>query len=620
MLDEDNIAYLRSEALAVSRVDCVHLQNLISAYRTRFQILELAIALQGAEKTPLPILTEYHQLESELGELETLFETRCTDVQSTPSGAISPAALQQIIDEKTASLSKLERASQVTEVFFDRIEEINKVRLAGAEGRLILLDAPSGFGKSRLLLEFIRTPKINGGAPNNYWVYKGVSFKDVRYCTKAGFLNGLIDLLQKELAQPWPMMDTGQFVSGIETTDDILFAKLTQSLIAIGTDNHANVLLVLEDTHRILGTAFSVWLRDSFVPELRQRLRLHRRKFSVDLIIVGRYIGSDWNSVESKQLQIVIPPFDNDQIREIIEQKARTCGIDDVPGEISDQIVLELDRLTAGHPRIILEILKHLIDQQKMAVVFDRKHPNYYFGTKNRSLFHDRTVRDGLNDIIGDLQSEPLREAYEVISVFRCFFGGMIRTLKDEGLIRSDLKPMELLDQLQATGFVSKPDILGFYKDHVLRRIIALDVRHKNPERFHELHIFAWKYWDSICVRGEIIGGNKVNVSGTQQLQCILEALYHFLIKTSLERGIFFGSLEDQVTAEVTNCLVARFQEYVSSLRAGIEDVSSLKRNYLMAALRNDHDLKNEVDYILGPTSWSRLVHAAVEMSQEPAL
>jgi hypothetical protein len=325
-------------------------------------------------------------------------------------------------------------------------------------------------------------------------------------------------------------------------------------------------------------------------------------------VVIGRFINADWRNSSAVQLQITIPPFDVEKSFDIIRQKLIIHSID-LPEDMIRQMAFEIDRLTAGHPSSVLSIIDHIFDHRQMAVVLDRRHDNYFFRPIHCTELFDRYVRPNLESVLIDLRPEFLREAYTVLSVFRGFFGGLINTLQEHQYIRTELKPLELIDKLQSTGYVARPDTLGFYNDSILRRVVALQMRIDAPQRFRELNEFAWQYWSGIALKNEDLLGRKLMVSDAKQIRCILEALYHFLIRRGIEYNLERGGFDAAATEKVLEELVQQLIMYTDQLRSstGPDDIPPL-RNQLEEMLKKDYELANEVYSLLGHESWKRLV------------
>lgn len=498
--------------------------------------------------------------------------------------------------------------------FYDRLNELADTQTASGNNRLVLLDAPSGYGKTRLLTEYLYRLNEQPETMRRRIVYEILSFKEPSYQSTEGFLQALIEIFSPEV----PVSNTPQANSTatVATLDrEALLEQFIDRVVQVGREAPSDIFLVLEDAHLITGSAFSDWLRKVFIVELHDRLMPHKKQLQVGILVTGRLINAEWRYVLTTQLQVVLPLFQVSHTAEIISHKVANLQLE-IDERSIDKVAHEIDRLSAGHPASVLSLLNLLIDQKKMAVNFGNRDLSSYFFAPDKWLsLYNSHVRPHIEEVLEDLRNDRLWDTYKVLSVFRCFFAGLIPTLQDRGFISEQVKPLALIDRLQETGYVKLPGPLGFFHDNVLRRVIALHMRVNEPDVYRELNDFAFEYWGSLATNSAGLTGQKLLVSDDKQIRCILEAVYHFVTKLELEQ-VHVGEFMDNATAANVLAKVSeQLKFYANHIRSstGPLDTNILMR-YLVPMLIADHELENKVKYLLGTSHWEQLVAVSREI------
>jgi hypothetical protein len=575
----------RGKGYMTESIDCEHIKTLIRIYSWRLKLLELSVAPVGEEKAPLTIHTEMEHLRLIMDELGQQYQQYCQpSAMSVTAEEIKRS--KDIIDLRTQQLDSMKSAGMIDKGFFDRRQEMQLLKDACGDGRVIFIDAPVDYGKTRLLLEFIPKPS-NSSYNDLIWI--PVSFAGARYRAPGAMLDFMIQRLHAEIED--------LTISSLdESSEEELLNSLIALLIELGSVRKKNIILIFENVHHIRNSEMLAWLRDTFIQEVKAQLRF-QETMSLTLIISGRFIHAEWD-IQHAQQKISLPPFSVSDIEFIIQEKLEQKN-QKTPSEFRQFLAIAVGRITGGHPQNSIKLLDHLIDERKLAYNFDQPKMDTYLLAKRtyNQLFSKYGKRD-VADILSDLHPQVLRDCYKVLSVFRFFFQGAIEELQKHGLIESTIPPLKIIDNLMKTKYI---ELDWAYADRILRQVIALQVRVNEPELFKKLTLIAWETWHIRIKR----------VKDELQKRCVREATYHFFIKTLLEHNVVIHTNDIETGNSITAKLIQQIQVYLSTIKGSFLDRNTL-RTQIKDAIIADVDLRSEVilafGYPAGIRRWETLV------------
>jgi len=377
-----------------------------------------------------------------------------------PSVVIEIKKIEEEIADLRAQLLQLQAAQQPPAVqppthvpFTNREDELNLV-LSSFAPAYYLVDAPAGYGKTEFLKELEKRLK------ERRWrcVYAAVNE------------NESIDTLAKALTQKLELT--------LSTTSNLPWgAKMGGALWQQWQqieDKEGLILLIDLDKKPSLDTLS--YLLNSFIPDVQDSLRTlaffanKHNRFRV--IIAGRYLAA------RKEVKDASIPFRSLRLSTFSYDIIRESAVEFLGGhqeESIKQLAAHLLYLTGGHPGCMAHVLE-MYAQQGLP-------PDIFLQTFALTIWREH-VSDVVEEIRGGVpnDSRELHKILDAVSLFRCLDYDILRHIITAYNITELDNAYDLADNLTETY------ILGwkgrFLRDDIARRLLAIRLRHTQPEEF----------------------------------------------------------------------------------------------------------------------------------------
>lgn len=394
---------------------------------------------------------------------------------------------------------------------------LNVERLRASLSPYVLISAPAGYGKSYLMRHLVAAMEADETLCYT-WGYRYIDF-DRQIGTPIGYIVQSI---------------TGQSLQhDPDSAMDLVCRYIVQMVADPLPDDHGGrraVLLIFDSVER-LDDQTAQWLC-KLLGALRKRTRSGQAEIvTVRAIIAGRNVEPFWENYARTSARLPAPqrieltPFDDNPIQDLVWRQGRAVRVT-LDEQTVVQIADELQFLSGGHPRVICSLIEELASQS-----FAIGPVEEYFQQQREYLTrrHLAPVVDGLLDAI----DAPLVEAVRVLSVFRRVNANTVQALVKAGalLMPPNTDEVMLLGELQRHHLLSKPCIREpFYRDHLMRRILALDMAHSSKDRalYRRLNRIAVELYESwIHNLGQ--GLPDTPLKATQRLLSVAEWLFHAL-------------------------------------------------------------------------------------------
>jgi hypothetical protein len=394
---------------------------------------------------------------------------------------------------------------------------LNVERLRASLSPYVLISAPSGYGKSYLMRRLIATLETDAVLCQK-WGYRYVDFSQQIGDPIAYVVQSITG--QSSQSEP-------------DIAADLTCKYVVQRLAEPLADSRAGrraVLLIFDAVERLDDEA-AQWLC-KLLGALRKRTRSGLSEIvTVRVIVAGRNVEPFWESyVRAAALlpapqRIELTPFDGNPIQDLVWRQGRAAQVS-LDEQTVVQIASELQFLSGGHPRVICSLMEELAGQS-----FAIGPVAEYFEQQRERLVrkHLAPVVDGLLDAI----APRLVEAIRVLSVFRRVNANTVQALVKVGALTmpSSTDEVQLLGDLQRLHLLNKPCIQEpFYRDHLMRRILALDMAHSSKDRalYYRLNQVALELYESwIHNLGQ--GLPDTPLKAMQRLLSVTEWLFHAL-------------------------------------------------------------------------------------------
>ncbi|MCB0049431.1 MAG: hypothetical protein M9936_17540 [Caldilinea sp.] len=435
---------------------------------------------------------------------------------------------------------------KMPEIFFaNRISELDTLCNPG-RGPLLLVEAPSGYGKTALLNR-----------------YREICISKGDLCAMIIVGNSGETLIRQRIAE--------QLSIPLSPTDDLALARLLRDL--------SSGIVMLFDNLDETEVTIKEWLVNELIPLCSQHCDLR-------VVLSLRNPDSDPQANPNSEAdtpylflgyeRIKLSPFNSGVIKQLIEEtakksppKGRQISRDETEGWA--QLIL---RLSGGHPASIVNLVRELSE----GWVLTKQH-------KQQIELFKRHVVPAIDHVTENIPKDLL-DALEVLSVFRFFNLDTINYLSQERLL-GEIDPLVFLQRLVRTGLVSKREMSPFYGDAIVRNLILTRMHLLDRERYQSVNRAAQAFYISqISQVGE--SGPKTGPYRPEELLklYIRESLYH----------CFQQALTDGSTAQKTKllltCLSNHDQLYIEVLRFLGEDPLAPRSMYrIQSIVRSDADL-----------------------------
>jgi hypothetical protein len=413
--------------------------------------------------------------------------------------------------------------------FVNRQSELNLLnveRLRAALSPYVLISAPAGYGKSYLMRRLIATMETDQVLCRK-WGYRYVDFSRQIGDSIAYVVQSI----------------TGQSSKNDpDTAADLICRYVVQGLaspLSEGRDGRRAVLLIFDAVERLDQDA-AQWL-GKLLGNLRRRTRSGQTEIvTVRVILAGRNVEPFWASYAGAASQLPAPqrieltPFEGNPIQDLVWRQGRTVQVN-LDEQTVIQIAGELQFLSGGHPRIIRSLVEELA-----SLSFAIGPAAEYFQQQREQLVrkHLAPVVDGLLDA-----TEPsLARAARVLSVFRRVNANTVQALVKTGALALPVNTDEikLLGDLQKAHLLNRPSIQEpFYRDHLTRHILALDMAYssrKSRAQYFRLNGIALELYES-WIHNLGSGLPDTPLKATQRLLSVAEWLFHALQDETMDES-----------------------------------------------------------------------------------
>jgi len=405
-------------------------------------------------------------------------------------------------------------------------------RLRASRSPYTLISAPAGYGKTCLLLRLIQTIAADETLCHRW---------SVCYVDCASGTQDQVTCIVHCITGPSSQVQS--------TATDQVCDYVLQHLSTPAPEGRRAVLLIFDAVERLEKKARG-WLA-ALLNDLRTRTRPGDQEIiTVRVIMAGRNVESFWEDYTRAYprppapQRIDLSPFDEQPIRELIWNRARAVRVADrLDDQTVGQIAEELRYLSGGHPKVICSLVGDLTSRS-----FAIGPPPEYFARQR-----ERLVRTHLSpvaeDLLGNLEVR-MREAVQALSVFRQVNANTVQALVQEGLLPPETNAIGLLGGLQRAHLLDGPGIREpFYRERLMRRILALDVAHRSPAshtRYVRLNRVALElYQNWIHNLGPAL--QETHLKATQRLLSVLEWLFHALQDEDVNEAMLRSELQRHV-------------------------------------------------------------------------
>ena len=464
------------------------------------------------------------------------------------------ARLRQLLASYQAELSSLDQAdagpAQVE--FVNREVELHLLdieRLRASHSPYTLLGAPAGYGKSYLLQRLLHTITSDEMLRQN-WSVRYVEF---------GLEKGdgdqiayLVHAITRPSAQNESEAEAEHGPeNGPRVIMDQVCTYVLQELSAPSPAGRRAVLLIFDGVER-LGDEAQGWLY-ALLNDLRQRTRPGNREIiTIRLIVAGRDVESFWEGYVQRYTtppapqRVSLSPFDEHPIQELIWGHAQAARID-LDDQTAIQIADEVRYLGGGHPAVIRGLVDDLANQS-FAIG-----PVVEYFERHRERLVRTVLAPVADDLLASLEASldaQTRPAVQTLSVFRRVKANTVLELIEAGALPPETIEIDLLGDMQRAHLLDGPGIREpFYRDHLMRRVWALNIAHGPPEsqaryrRLNEVALDLYKNW--IHNLGQDLPDTYLKA--TQRLLSVVEWLFHALQDADMDEHELRAELQQHI-------------------------------------------------------------------------
>jgi hypothetical protein len=426
--------------------------------------------------------------------------------------------------------------------FVNRENELHKLnveRLRASRSPYVLINAPAGYGKSYLLQNLAHIVRSDSALCDEW----NIRLVDLSPETddQIGLIVRSITGLRRELSR------TAATQNGPDTAIAFVRDHIVQKLAPPLAAGRRALLLIFDGVER-LETGSRAWLY-TLLHELRQRTCLGQQEIiTVRVIFAGREVETFWGGYERAYPKPPVPqrftlsPFDEHPIQTLIWKRAEAVQIaldDQTVAQIADQV----GYLGGGHPGVICSLVNDLASQSfAIGPVAD-----YFLACR------EHMVRTYLSSVAGEL-AEGLEagvgQAVQILSVFRRVNANTVQALVQTGLLPPATNEVGLLGDIQRAHLLAGPGIREpFYRDHLMRRIWALNMAHgsqKSQAQYRRLNQVALELYAG-WIHNLGSGLPDTPLKATQRLLSVVEWLFHALQDTEMSQDKLCATLQDHV-------------------------------------------------------------------------
>jgi hypothetical protein len=384
-----------------------------------------------------------------------------------------------------------------------------------------LVSAPTGYGKTRLLLRLLDDVQKDEAAFAKW----NCLYIDMSKC---GTPN-------KAIGYFWEQVCNQPFHSGIdlETARKQVCDTILETMSVHPASGSPCGVLLLIDSLDDLPPESEAWFFGVFnevVTGSYTDYPSDKPSFAVRLILAGSKIEAFWNryekwerasgrkySLHSRNL-LVLSAFKKKDVEDLINRKRKNANLSGVVLNVSDTAE-KLLYLSGGHPAVINGILDELIGRKFRGL------DDYLV----RNI--ERLIGSHISGVVGKLlQNYPPEKQMDIktVLVFRMVTLDILAGLRKEKLISWSEDNARFLGFLRDCQFLHFDKEASLYRDEILRRIIYLDFAFascQNTAHIQEVHRCALEYYEGL-----------IRQEGEQKSAYFIEWLFHALQRASLPK------------------------------------------------------------------------------------
>ncbi|GAK57315.1 methyltransferase type 11 [Candidatus Vecturithrix granuli] len=480
---------------------------------------------------------------------DALWRLEC-GIRGTPPGKGRPPSENEITQKSRVKNASDEHSME----FVDRIQVVDDLKQPGCPP-YILLSAPAGYGKSRLLKKLYHEFTQEG------WLCLLLELPGEHYYSIACISSDIIRQIEED-----------QCDIPDKTSYEDWGACVGNSLAHhIGKSDYRNILLLI-DRLETLEESSLAQLLESFIPALQKVLNtVEYGQFRI--ILAGRYIDR-WEQ-DCKNLRFKIKrlkPFSFSAVQESVQNFFEKTSRS-MKAEYEQEFVSRLLACTGGHPGCMAAILHNFSQELLVKETWNRKEEEYY----------TKFIQPVIEDIRWKIYPEELRRTFEILSAVRRFHPPLLRWFIDKKIITAYQNEYDLENALLQKHLIDREANTGFLKDGIVRRLLAIYQRKLQPEVFTttceeaiEFYTSSLKRLTPLTPKAEVFA-----------IEFLFQHLQHLKSEQSNKLSDFFSVLDEILT------LLAPMDDMVNALK-------TLDR--FEAFIRNDWEFRFTLNYLLCQT------------------
>lgn len=391
------------------------------------------------------------------------------------TGHLSDCACMTDPGTPAASSSDLE--------FANRVEELRWLAKVEDNPDLKVIDAPAGYGKTRLIEQLAERRR------NEQWL---PAIVDLAACKAS--IDVMARIHEAIIGKP---LATGK-VREAET--ELLATLALQSKLLICFDN--------AEKNRQL----TQWIYEVLIPKLKGSLK---NNVELQIVIAGRGMSRlemKWSGYQVRGLS----QFEWSDVRDMLVKSGKTAP---VPSHWKEndyrELALATTRLSGGHPGMITYLINEIIDS-KWTLSFQDRAAQDHVGQI------ESTLKEMLDDY--DLTNEQI-ETLSALSIFRGVSADTLRGLMDWKIIKST-DAVRALGQFTSVGILRTPQQSLFACDAIIRGLLLSQMQARDNGKFIYLNQVArelYHKWLQIT-----LGPNVLNREALTRIY-LIESVYHAL-------------------------------------------------------------------------------------------
>jgi len=454
------------------------------------------------------------------------------DLAQALAAGVTPAeAGRPRLDEAGRPLlDMVEFVNRELELYLLRVEWLRASR-----SPYTLISAPAGYGKSYLLQRLMQTIDADE-ALHHKW--------SACYVDCVPRTQDQVVCIARSIAGPSLQIEP-------KVSTDLVCDYVLRELSTPLPEGRRAVLLIFDAVERLDEKARG-WLA-TLLNDLRTCTRPGGQEIIiVRVIVAGRNVESFWEEYARAfprppaPQRIDLSPFNEHPIQELLWSRAQAVKVAD---RLDDQTVVqmaeELRYLSGGHPKVIRGLVDDLASRS-----FAVGPVSEYFARHREQLVRTY-VSPVADDLLGGLETKT-REALQALSVFRQVNANTVQALVQGGLLSPEINAIDVLGDLQRAHLLDGPSIREpFYRDRLIRRVLALDMAYRSPAshtrylRLNKTALTLYRNW--IHNLGPAL--LDTHLKAIQRLLSVLEWLFHVLRDEDVDSQALCVELRTHVAA-----------------------------------------------------------------------